>query len=352
MILNRFLEILSSSVLITGLVVVMMMLIECFNVWSKGRFASAVSRKGPLQVVIAAFLGAVPGCMGGFAVVSMYTHGMLSFGALIAMMIASSGDESFVMLAMIPRTAWLLFLALTLLAIVVGLVIDFLHKGNNVALAACEENYAVHEHEALSGTRHFGWQRIAILLGVGAFLAALCFGFFEEEGHAEAEYMLGGINLLSEDWMNVMFAVFGLLVLVLAVTASDHFVQEHLWHHVICHHLLKIFLWTFGALAVIAALMHFVDISQWMSDNVILMILIASAVGVIPESGPHMVFVTMFASGIVPLPVLVASCISQDGHSALPLLAENRKAFLQAKAVNFIIAVVAGLGMHALNQLM
>lgn len=348
MIFSQILEILSSSVLITGLVVVMMMLIECFNVWSKGRFAGAIGNRGPLQVVIAALLGAIPGCMGGFAVVSMYTHGMISFGALVAMMIASSGDESFVMLAMIPRTAWWLFLALTVLAVIVGLAIDSLQKGKKVDFTSCEGNYAVHEHESFSGPRHFGWRRVAILCGVGAFLAALCFGIFEEEGHEHAEYMLGGINLLSEDWMNVMFAVFGLLVLVLAVSASDHFVEEHLWHHVVCHHLLKIFLWTFGALAVIAVLLHFVDISQWMNDNVILMILIAAAVGIIPESGPHMVFVTMFATGIVPLPVLVASCISQDGHSALPLLAENRKAFLQAKALNFVVAVAAALAVSAL----
>lgn len=351
MILDHILEILSSSVLITGLVIVMMMLIECFNVWSKGRFALAIGSKGPLQVVIAALLGAVPGCMGGFAVVSMYTHGMLSFGALIAMMIASSGDEAFVMLAMIPRRAWVLFAALTALAIVVGLVIDWLYKGKKSSDASsCEGNYAVHEHESFSGPRHFGWRRAAILCGVGAFLAALCFGIFEHEGHqahAHAEYMLGGINLLSEDWMNVMFAVFGLLVLVLTLTSSDHFVHEHLWHHVVCHHLLKIFLWTVGALAVIAVLMHFVDISQWIGDNVILMVLIAAAVGIIPESGPHMIFVTMFASGIVPLPVLVASCISQDGHSALPLLAENRKAFLQAKAVNFAVAALVGLALAA-----
>lgn len=344
------LEILSSSILITGLVIVMMMLIECFNVWSKGRFSGSLKKSGPLQVILAAFLGAVPGCMGGFAVVSLYTHGMMSFGALIAMMIASSGDEAFVMLAMIPQKAWIIILALMVLAIVVGFVVDLVHKPSQ-SVPSCSENFAVHEDEGHSAGLHFGWKRISILCGVALFLAALAFGFFEEkpaEGAPEAEFLLGGINLLSEDWMNVMFAIFGLIVLVITVRASDHFVDEHLFHHIVREHLPKIFLWTAGTLSLIAVLMHFVDVSSWISDNVVLMILVAAAVGFIPESGPHLIFVTLFASGVVPLPVLIASCISQDGHSALPLLAEDRKSFLQAKVLNALVAIASGLVLQVL----
>lgn len=344
MILGRISEILANAVLVTGLVTVMMMLIECFNVWSNGRFTGKLRDSGPLQVIICALLGAVPGCMGGFAVVSMYTHGIVSFGSLIAMMIASSGDESFVMLAMIPRKAVVIMLGLLVLAVLTGLVIDAFHKTVN-KIPCCDDNYVTHHEDSIKGERHFGWKRLFILLGVGLFLVALCFGILEEEHQGDAvqaEYLLGNINLLSEDWMNVLFAVFGVSVLVMAVFASDHFVQEHLWHHVVCEHLPKIFLWTTGTLAFIAVVLNFVDISSWISDNALLMVVIAAAVGIIPESGPHLVFVTLFATGIVPLPVLVASCISQDGHSALPLLAEDRKSFIVSKGVNFIVALVTG----------
>ncbi len=370
--LREISEILSNAVLVTGLVTVMMMLIECFNVWSKGRLTHSVRQSGPLQVILCALLGAVPGCMGGFAVVSMYTHGMVSFGALIAMMIASSGDEAFVMLAMVPRQALLLMAGLAVLAVVAGLVTDLFYKPAH-KLSCCTDNYATHHEDFIKGKKHFGWKRILLLSGVCLFLAALCFGMLEEghEGHAvcegssacegssvcenltacdspemtiapEPEFLLGGINLLSEDWMNVMFAIFGISVLVMTVLASDHFVDEHLWHHIVREHLPKIFLWTAGTLAVIAVLMHYIDISSWMGDNVFLMVLIAALVGIIPESGPHLIFVTLFASGIVPLPVLVASCISQDGHAALPLLAEDRPSFLRAKVLNFLIALLAG----------
>ena len=90
--LEIFTEALRAAVLISGLVVVMMMLIESFNVESDGRIFRGLQKSGFAQVVFSALLGSIPGCVGGFAVVSLYTHRMLGFGALVAMMIATAGD--------------------------------------------------------------------------------------------------------------------------------------------------------------------------------------------------------------------------------------------------------------------
>jgi len=40
---------------------------------------------------------------------------------------------------------------------------------------------------------------------------------------------------------------------------------------------------------------------------------------------------------------LLASCISQDGHASLPLLAESRGSFLKAKLINVVAAVLVGI---------
>ena len=111
--MHLLIDILRNSILITGLVVVMMMMIESLNIESRGLFFKGLKKTKIGQVVFGALLGSVPGCMGGFATVSLYTHRMFSFGALVAMMIASSGDEAFVMLAMIPDQALLLFAILS-----------------------------------------------------------------------------------------------------------------------------------------------------------------------------------------------------------------------------------------------
>ena len=151
------------------------------------------------------------------------------------------------------------------------------------------------------------------------------------------------INLLSEDWMNVLFAGLSIIMLIVLIFASDHFVEGHLWDHIVKRHLPTIFAWTFGVLLVLGLILQRLDIADWISDNTVLMILLASLIGIIPESGPHMIFVTLFAAGVVPFPVLLASSISQDGHASIPLLAESRRSFIYAKAINVIIAVAAGL---------
>lgn len=314
------------SLHITGLVVIMMMMIESINIESKGRFFSGLGKSRVGGVLTGALLGAIPGCMGGFATVSLYTHRMLSFGALVAMMIASCGDEAFVMLATMPGDALWIFFLLFGIAMVAGIVTDiFVRKDEKMH---CPEQYEVHHEdceEHRQGKWQLGWQRVVLFAAVGAFIAMLVLDNDEPE----------------ERWLNITFAVLSLVVLGVIAFGSNHFVQEHLWHHVIRRHLPSIFAWTFSVLAIIGFMMTKVDVSAWINDNTVLMILLATAVGIIPESGPHLVFVTLYVSGILPFPVLLASCISQDGHASLPLIAESKSSFLKAKAINCAVALAA-----------
>ena len=363
-----------NAVLITGLVVVMMMMIESLNIESKGMVFKGLKKTKFGQVVFGALLGSIPGCMGGFATVSLYTHRMFSFGALVAMMIASSGDESFVMLAMIPQQALVLFAVLFVLAIIVGVATDFVHDRLHSRTCThndhsdcgvetdCHDGYIVHEDE--DRKRHYGWKRIVMFVGLAIFIAALATGRLGhdhaaheghehedhvhtevcEHHHHEEEITSHGIDLLSEDWMNVLFAGLSVIVLLVLLFASDHFVEEHMWDHIVKRHLPVIFAWTFGVLLVLGIGLQYVDIDRWISDNTALMILLATLIGIIPESGPHMIFVTLFAAGVVPFPVLLASSIAQDGHASIPLLAESRKSFAWAKLINCIVALLVGFG--------
>lgn len=345
MTLDIFLDALRNSVLITGLVVVMMMLIESMNIDSKGDFFKGLRRSRVGQTVISAFLGVIPGCMGGFAAVSLYTHGIISFGALVAMAIATSGDESFVLLATVPDKALWIFLILFAVAIVVGVTIDFFYKPQR-GVSICTEQYSIHEEDTATDKkeRHVTWKRVAMFIGVALFITALVTGHLEHEheGEAVAEHLHGGINLLSEEWMNWLFGGFSLILLGVLMWGSDHFVEEHLWHHIVLKHLPSVFLWTFGILVLINFGLEYMDIEQWISDNTVWMIVLATLVGIIPESGPHLIFVTLYASGLAPLPVLLASSISQDGHACLPLIAESKKSFLCVKLINCTVALLAG----------
>lgn len=353
-------DILRNSILITGLVAVMMMMIESLNIESGGMVFRGLRKTKVGQVVIAALLGSVPGCMGGFATVSLYTHRMLSFGALIAMMIASSGDEAFMMMAMIPDKALAIFAILFVTAVIAGILTDFIYGktgGKDHAIpeaAACSADLHDEDREEGRGRkpaeRHFGKKRIILFVGLAVFIAALGGGMLSHDCHEdthvchEQHHDEKGleIDLLSEDWMNVLFAGLSVIVLFVLALGSDHFVEEHLWDHIVKKHIPVIFSWTFGVLLILGIGLRYLDISAWISGNTALMILLATAVGIIPESGPHLIFVTLYAAGVVPMPVLLASCISQDGHASLPLLAESKKSFLWAKLINCAVALAAG----------
>lgn len=339
-----------NAILISGLVVVMMIMIESLNIESHGGFFSGMAKSKVGGVLVGSILGIIPGCLGGFATVSLYTHGLLSFGALVAMMIATAGDEAFVMLATVPEDALRIFAILFAISVAAGVLTDLFVK-DRIKLN-CRDNYEVHDADRktdIRGPRHPGWRRITMFAGITLFLVALVLGWLGHDESGSAEEVEAGLNLLDEQWMNIFFAVLSTVVLVILVVGSDHFVEEHLWKHVIAGHLPKVFAWTFGMLVAMGLLLECVDIKDWISDNTVLMILLATAVGIIPESGPHLIFVTLYASGIVPLPVLMASCISQDGHASLPLLAESKGSFLKAKLVNCAVALIAGFTCLALT---
>lgn len=263
--IDAFWDILKEAAVITLVVTALMLAIEALDFALKGRMLSGLRRTRAGQVLASGLLGVIPGCAGGYVSVSMYARGMFSFGALLSMMVATTGDEAFLMLALFPKQAILIFCALLLLGILVGWTADAISKRRK----------------------------------------------------GEVQY-IEDINKDMHDGGNTL--------------------KERLLH--ILPHALKVFLWTFGVLLAVGFLEQHVDLGEWIKAHPALSIGIAILVGLIPQSGPHMAFVTMFADGLLPLPVLIANCIVQEGHAGLPLLSESKGAWLRAKLIKVVLAIV------------
>lgn len=346
---ETLIDVFRNTLMITCFVIVIMLFIELLNVFTSGKWSHWLSHYKPLQVVIASILGLIPGCFGGFAVVGMWTHGAISFGSLVAAMISSVGDEAFVMLVQMPGKALFMFGILFVIAIAAGFLIDGVGLKVNLP-SQLKQHLVVHEHEQISLSVSFrNWKsnfrkpsftRILLITGVSLFIIGMLYGYFEHDhGHLDA----GQLRLpFEEKWFNSIFLGLAIIVLFTFFIVDDHFLQEHLWKHIIKQHVPKIALWTFGALLLISFLFSSVDLLNWVKDNTVWIILIAVLVGLIPESGPHLVFVTLFISGSIPFSILLANSITQDGHSSLPLLAESKKGFLTTKLVNAMIGLLAG----------
>lgn len=318
------------SIEICALVILMMTLIEIFNVCTQGKMFHSLEKHKGRQIVTSAALGLIPGCLGGFAGVSLYSHRMIGFGALLSTLIATTGDEAFIMLAKFPGTALMMMCGLFVLGIGIGALTEIIvgsmqKKGKMMNIGADrsrDDNYEIHScdcghHHGEEYSHH----------GEDGLEDVECCHHHDEAGHHHEE----GCHHHEKGKEHVNHA-----------HNLRHFLEEHVWKHVIKRHLPTIFAWTFGVLALFGILSIYIDIETWIKGNIWLMLVIAVAAGLIPESGPHLVFVSMFAAGILPFPVLLANCISQDGHACLPLIAENKRSWLTVKIIKTVIAAAVG----------
>ncbi len=334
--INEIINIFKHTLMITGFVLMMMLLIDYINVQTKGIWNQKLQQKSWLQIILAAFLGVIPGCLGAFTVVSLFTHRVIGFAALVTAMIATFGDEAFVMFAMIPGKALILSLIVFGTAILTGFLIMFFSKSkdqktdNSFGFEVHPEEEKCHcfpKGKLLSQLKEISFERSLLISGFLIFIIFI---------------IIGEIGSKEWNWERITFFIGSLVILFIVTTVPDHFIKDHLWGHVIKKHLPRIFLWTFGAILLIHFLEHYINVEEWVQNNIYVILIIAVLIGIIPESGPHLVFITLFVSGVIPFSILIASSIVQDGHGALPLLAESKKSFVYMKLINIVVGLVVG----------
>lgn len=349
--IHTLLDLLAETLTITCLVMVMMLLVEFLNVASSGHLLGRLQRRPMLQVVVASLLGLIPGCVGGFTVVSLYSHRLLSFGALVAGMVSTFGDSAFLLFALSPATTPKLLLSLLAVALAAGALTHLIFR-NRPFYTSDEHTLELHEAHAHShgkvqlsfgNIKQISFARATLLFGLTIYLVVLCTGAFAHEHGGTAPIGHGE---------NIVFGILALLTLVVVAFSSEHFLQEHLWEHVIKRHFLSVLLWTFGVLAALAVLWHFFDVAavlqghRWVTWA---LLFVALGLGIIPESQPQFIWIYLYASGLLPFSILLASSIVQDGHGALPLLAYSRKSFFMMKAVNLVFGLLVGVAGILLN---
>lgn len=269
-------HILEETLTITAFVIGLMIVIEFINVKTDGLWSKKLQTSPWVQIIIGALMGIIPGCFGTYTVVSLYVHHVVNFPALIATLLATTGDEAFFMFSKFPGKAALVTAIVFVLAIIVGGVLQLTMKNKFVGLLP-EKSLPLHDEPECHNHEH------------------------------------------------------------------GHFLKKHIWEHVIKVHLPKIFFWSLGIITAITLLETYVDVQEFVSQNLYLVLLLAILIGIIPQSGPHLIFVMLFASGSIPFSILLASSIVQDGHGALPLLAESRRAFFLSKGIKIVLGIAVGI---------
>lgn len=344
--------ILQEAVTITVFVLVMMIVIEYITIQYKRKSKSNLPSNPFIQILFAAFMGLIPGCLGSYAVVSLYVHGSLSLAALTAAFVATSGDEAFIMISMIPETALKLMGIILIAALIVGIITHYLSKGKMYGGKSAKHQF-IHTDEPKCRCHNLKllpkqlinmiWQRAVILLfGIGFLILLIFFGDTHENGFHIIEQAGNHAEHSGSDWERIIFFIVTIIGLFIALTVTDHFLKKHLWAHVIKKHFLRLLLWTFATFFVLHFLNEYVDVKELIKGNVYIVLFIAALIGMIPESGPHIIFISMFATGLIPFPVLLTNSIVQDGHGSIPLIAESGKSFIVVKLINFAAGLLFG----------
>lgn len=265
-------EIFLETVKIIGMVAVLMTAVEWLEIKFKNRIEGFLTKSINTQIIGSSLLGVIPGCLDAFLIVSLYSHGLVGLGALIAVMLSTAGDEAFVMLAMIPKTAIFIFAICAFFGIIGGFLAEAIAKKVDLKRAkACPI-----------------------------------------EVHPEK-------------------------------LTAKHFFFEHVYRHIIKKHLPNLFLWIFSTLFAVRFLMMRFDLSQIIPQNKLLLILLAAIIGIIPESGPHLIFLTLFSQGLIPFSVLLVSSLSQDGHGLLPLLSYSVRDTVKVQIFTTLFSLGIGL---------
>ena len=284
------LEVIIESVKITLLVYVFMLLVELIELRLGHLLKKHLTSHRLTQYVLCAILGLIPGCNDAFVVVTLYISGIVTFGALVTVMISTFGDEAFVLLAAMadPTMAVSLsdVLALSSILLVLGIgggaLADFLVARFRIPTTAkCE----IPHHDEYSDHR-FNWK---------------------------------------------------------------HFFTEHAFRHVFLRHIPTLFLWMVGSLAALHLLEAQFHLSQRIGGSPAAMIVLGCLVGLFPFSGPNLVFITLFGKGMIPLSVLLANSIVQDGHGILPLLSFSVPDSIRLKLFKLVLGLAAGFLMLGLG---
>jgi len=241
-----------------------------------------------------------------------------------------------VMLTLFPGKALLLFVILFLMGIALAWVADkiaLILKINpcqecQLSVWHMEEGYKYFDREAIwAHFRKLSLARFLLLLLLVIFLYGIA---------------SGNIGAPTWDWERITFLVLLSIAVFIVTTAPEHYLEEHIWTHIAKKHLWRIFLWSFFAILFLDLAFKYFSLQAFVQKHMLWVLLIASLVAVIPESGPHLIFVVMFANRLIPFSVLLASSIVQDGHGMLPLVSYTVRDSVLIKLFNLVFGLIIG----------
>ncbi len=371
---------------VTVFVAVMVLLFSWLQYVTAGKFVDWIRQNQRIQPLIGAIMGLTPGCGGAIIVMPMYARGYVTYGTVIATLIATLGDAAFVLIGAVFQDISFLAPVIAVhltsftVAVIWGFSVDRLSvtpssplgilwpnsnsnsPSSQASLVLEEEREIIREmpREAPDGfgyrVLHQGYRAWWIVTAVGFCLAILLLIWYAQDPEYSPELVW---DLTSRDGIVTWVGFVGTLLSVILYVSSKNFIRDdteatigdklNSFDETLVHAASEtafVTFWVLMAYLVFEFGMILSGLSETdLSDHGagVGAVMIAAAVGLIPGCGPQIIAISAYVEGMISFPALAANAISQDGDALFPLLVRHKVASIWATIHTTMPAILVGL---------
>ncbi len=295
-----------------------------------------LKRTKKFHVLIASFLGSIPGCGGAIIIVTQYIQGKISFGSLVAVLTSTMGDAAFLLLAKEPSKGFLVFLVTLFSGIFTGYLVDLFHKKNYLKN---KKNLKI-EYEKVKKTFVSNFNLIWILIFIPGFIT----GFL----------LMLQINIDDFFSLNETFSLkntigfWGAIISIFMWTlnplsdfqCSTEKSRSYLSRIIDTTNFVTT--WVFIGFLFFEFIIFFtsIDLKSLFDVWVPLIPIIAILFGFVPGCGPQILVTTFYLNGYIPFSAELGNAISNDGDALFPAIALVPKAAIIATIYSAFPAII------------
>ncbi|MDO6427874.1 putative manganese transporter [Thalassotalea sp. 1_MG-2023] len=308
------------------------------------------------QIILAAFLGLLPGCGGAIIVISQYVSGSMRFGAVVAVLTATMGDAAFLLLAAQPKVGIAIIAACFIVGVLSGIMVNMIHGDDFLRPILTNTRYQkgckTSTNKPLKRVMLQGrlWQLLLIPCAIIAVLMA-------------AQIELPWFSSQQNRFIHSGGAMLAFLFILLwattretksfkSIVAEDDKPKQHAIFQRVALDTNFIISWVVIALLCFELIVFFTDLqlTHLFSALPAITPLISVLVGMIPGCGPQILTTTLYLNGAIPLSAQLGNAISNDGDALFPAIALSPKVAVIATCYSAIPALLAAYGYFLLFE--
>jgi hypothetical protein len=330
-------------------------------------------------------MGITPGCGGAIVMMPMYARGYVTYGTVIATLIATLGDAAFVLIgAAVTDPSFIApVIAVHLISFVVGIswgyLVDGITPSNPLGKFSANYNDNSPSRTVLQETNenmsevfddlgreektgwgyfllHQGYTVWWIVTSLGLIFAILLLVWSAQDADFTLEI---NYNPLTLDGFITWVGLIGTSLSVILYISQKNWISDdseasigdklYSLRETMIHSASEtafVTFWVMSAYLIFEFSMLFSGMNEadlaLFGDGIIAVIL-AAVIGLIPGCGPQIIAITAYTKDLISFPALVANAISQDGDALFPLLVRHRVASIWATVHTTIPALIVGI---------